>query len=357
MNKLTWVLFSLYFALFVLLGLVFYHQYLEQFLVSGTQPEAIETRSPVGYIYYSQGNNLFRVNPDLNLDAATGDRIERYQSTGEVFHLDLSPNGSQIAYDSKNNFGFLEIWEVETTNHLASIVATRGQADLADWQDFRMPKYSPLGTKLAFIAAKNENETIFIKDLASGKIDELVIPANWQLSDFSWTKDGQKIIYCTKNQTANGCWSQSLNQTQTEKILTGDVLAITISETAIIYLSQSPEGTNIFRSDLNGKDISALTDLVLPNQVTSFQVDPQGESLVYSVRSQSGSEIYSAKTDGRNRLQLTNDNHSEQPVISANGQKVGYLKRDDGIYISPIDNLASQKITNLGETVRLLIWR
>lgn len=358
MNKLTWVLFALYFAIFILVGFVFYHQYLGKFLASGAQPETIETRSTVGYIYYGQGNNLFRASPDLNLEPATGDRVERYQSTGEVFHLGASPNGSKIAYDSKNNLGFLEIWEVETANHLASMVATRGQTDLADWQDFRMPKYSPLGTKLAFIAAKNENETIFIKNLVSGKIDELLIPSNLQLSDYSWTKDGQKIIYCTKNQTTNGCWSQGINEAQAEKILAGDVLEIVAaSETTIIYLVQSSEGTNIFRADLSGKNISALTDLVPPNQVITFQIDPRGEFMVYEVRSQSGGNIYSAKTDGSNRIQLTSDNKNEEPVISPDGQEVGYLKEDDGIYVSQTDKSSSQKITNLVDTARILVWR
>ncbi len=358
MNKLTWVLFAAYFAIFILVGFIFYNKYLGKFLASGAQPETIETRSAAGFIYYGQGNNLFRASPDLNLEAATGDRVQRYQSTGEVFHLDSSPNGSKIVYDSKNNQGSLEIWEVETASHLATIVATRGQTDLAGWQDFRAPKYSPLGTKLAFIAAKNENETIFVKNLVDGKIDELLIPSNLQLSDYSWTKNGQKIIYCTKNQTTNGCWSQQITQGQAEKILVGDILEFaTCSETTIIYLLQSSEGTNIFRADLDGKNALDLTDLVAPNQVITFQVDPQGEFLVYEVHGQSGSNIYTAKTDGSNRIQLTGDNKNQGPVISPDGEEVGYLKAGDGIYISKTDKSSSQKIVNLDEGATILAWR
>lgn len=360
MNKLTWVLFVAYFAIFVLIGVVFYWRYLGKFLASGAAGESTQIQSSTGYIYYRQGNNLFRLDPDLTLGPNT-QRVERYQSTGEVFHLNISPNGEKMAYDAKNSQGSFEIWQVDMATHTAEITANQGQNNLGDFQDFRQPKYSPGGTKLAFIASKNANETIFIKNLADGQLQELLLEANLQLSDYTWTKDSQEVIYCTsrtQNSAENGCWRQRLSQGQARKILSGEVSQIeTLSPTSVIYLAKNQENTNIYVASTNGNSQKALTDLVNPNYVAFFQVDPEGNVLTYEVHNGSASNIYLSRIDGSNRIQLTENDASLSPVISPDSQAVAFFKLNDGIYIVQADKSMTQKMVNLTEITRLLVWR
>lgn len=357
MNKLTWVLFAAYFSIFVLIGVVFYYRYSGKFLTSGAPGENTQTQSPTGYIYYNQGNNLFQLNPDLSLEPNIP-RIERFQSTGEVFHLEISPNGAQMSYDAKNNQGSFEIWQVDMASRTAEIIATQGQSNLNDFQDFRQPKYSPTGTKLAFIASKKDNETLFIKNLADGTLQELLVGANLLLSDYSWTKDSQAIIYCTQNLDQNSCWRQRVNQGQAQKIISGNILEIeTLSPTSVIYLAKTNEDTNIFIASTGGNSQKALTDLVIPHYVAFFQIDPTGKTITYEVRNGSSSNIYLSRTDGSNRIQLTENDTSQSPVISPDGQTVAYYKLKDGIYIVRADKSITQKIANLTDIARLLVWR
>ncbi len=161
-----------------------------------------------------------------------------------------------------------------------------------------------------------------------------------------------------QNLTENGCWRQTITQGQAEKIITADVLEIkTLSETSLLYLAKVHDTTNIFSANPNSRSTSALTDLAAPNLVNSFQLDPAAKTVVYEVRNEALRNIYASNRDGGNRIQLTNDNQSQSPVISPNGLSVAYLKPGDGIYVSSIDKLTNQKITNLAEIARLLVWR
>lgn len=358
MNKITWVIFGAYFGVFVAVGVVFYYKYMAKFVASGAQPATVETKNTSGYIYFNQDNNLYRINPTLVYEPNTAQRTERYQSTGEVFHLDSSPNNEKIAYDSKNSQSSLEIWLVDLQSHESQIVATKGQQDLKDYQDFSRPKFSPLGTKLAFVAAKQDSATIFVKNLADGVLSELVIPANPKITDFTWTPDGLNIIYCINGSSQGGCWSQEIGKDQAKKIINGEVPQITsTSDGKIFYLLENQEKINIYLTDTNGSNTVAITDLVLPKKIVSFQIDKDGNSLTYEVSDNSLKDVYTSKIDGGNKIQLTTDGKSEEPCISPDGKTVAFLRLTDGIYTISVDKSNLQKITNITSFLKLLAWR
>lgn len=356
-KKITWILFTSYFAVFVILSGVFYWKYSGKFLASGAEGEVTEVKTALGNIYYSQDNNLFRANPALVYEPSAGGRVERFQSTGQVAWADINKNGQKIAYDAKNSLGFWEIWQVDSETQMAELVATSGQEDLKTYLDFRRPKFSPEGTALAFIGAKNGDETLFIKDFANGQIKELLVTAGIKITDFSWSAQGESLIYCTSAEVQSACWEQILFKGVAKKIIEGEVLEIAAeNQSKILYLAKSTNFNIYSYNEKTGQKV-AITDTVLPRAVTFFQIDPKGERVTYEVTEGNLKNIYVAKVDGKNILQLTTDGQSGQPLFSPRADEIAFLREADGIYLIGINKENVRKITNLETTVKLLLWR
>jgi Tol biopolymer transport system component len=79
--------------------------------------------------------------------------------------------------------------------------------------------------------------------------------------------------------------------------------------------------------------------------------------MVYEVAEGSLKNIYVAKIDGKNILQLTTDGQSGQPLFSPRSDEIAFLREADGIYLIGINKENVRKITNLKTEVRLLLWR
>jgi len=358
MKKIAWILFISYFSIFVILGLVFYWKYLAKFLASGAEGEEIVTKTSLGYIYYGQDNNLYRANPALVYETSADERVERFQSTGGVSFVDINKTGQQIAYDAWGSLGFRDIWQVDSQSSMSETVATAGQTGLKDYSDFRRPKFSPEGTQLAFIGGRDGDETIFVKNLANGKISELLVAAGLKITDYTWTRDGEKIIYCTDNNSQLGCWEQELFKGGAKRIIADEILEISADKTGnVIYLAKRENNINIFSYESKTARTEAITDMVSPREVVFFQIDPQGEKIVFEVAEANLKNIYLAKINGENLLQLTTDGRSQQPLFSPRSDEIAFLKTDDGIYIMRADKTEEKKIANLRSFVKLLLWR
>ncbi|MBM2821185.1 MAG: hypothetical protein HW405_945 [Candidatus Berkelbacteria bacterium] len=358
MNKLSWGLFAIYFLIFVGLGLFLYFKYSNRYLSAGAEP--IITPDPISseWIYYSQGNNLYRLNPDIFFEPNRGERVERFQSTGEVTHLDISKNNQNIAYNSKNSLDNFEIWQVNTINKFSVKIATRGQESLNGYIDFLNPKFSPDGGRLSFVGRKDKIDSIFIKNLSNGQFQELFVQAGVLISDYTWTKDGQNIIYCTTGSSNNACWKQEIGKNQAHKIITGEVnqISATIMD-KIIFILVNHDNSKLLTVNSDGSAQTPLTDLASPKTVSSFSIDQNGEQIAYTVKDNGTQNIYMVNTDGTNRFQITQDNLSSQGIISPTGDEVGFFKQNDGIIITNILKSIPRKVTNLSGDVKLLNWR
>lgn len=358
MKKIAWILFISYVSVFVVLGLVFYWKYLAKFLASGAEGQEIVTKTSLGYIYYGQDNNLYRANPGLVDGIGADERVERFQSTGEVSFVDINKTGQQIAYDAWGSLGFWDIWQVDSQSSISETVATAGQIDLKDYSDFRRPKFSPEGTQLAFIGGRDGEETIFVKNLANGKISELLVAAGLKITDYTWTRDGEKIIYCTDSESLLGCWEQELFKGGAKRIIADETLEISADKTEeIIYLAKREDNINIFSYESKTGHTEAITDVISPREVVLFQIDAQGENIVFEVATANLKNIYLAKINGENLLQLTTDGHSQQPLFSPRCDEIAFLRVNDGIYIIQTDKTKEKKIANLRSFVKLLLWR
>ena len=360
MKKFRWILLSLYFVLFISFGLIFYFKYLDRFLKSGAEPQKIETLQNADYIYYGTDNNLFRLKPELQIDPANLGRIERLQSTGEVGTVEINKTGDLLVYDAKNSQGQREIWQVETKTNQSSKIAAQDLEGLNNFREFFWPQLSPNNRQVAFVASAAYDQ-VMIYDLSSRKTFPLMSNFAVQLAAFSWSPDSQKIIFCTNNLDTNACQEINLNNSSDRQILVAEVSQIAQTEEGYIYLAKDGESVNLFQLGLKSENIFRITDLIAPKKVSQFQLDNNKKQIVYEVQEGNKSDIYLVKTDGTNKIQLTLDGLSREPVIKPSGEDVAFRRASDGIYVIRIDKSSEKKILNFtesGETkIKLLLWR
>ncbi len=105
----------------------------------------------------------------------------------------ISPDGSQVAYvrvtnDIMVDKGVRSIWSVDLRSGVQSPLAA------GDTEGFE-PRWSPDGTRLAFLAAQGEGPpTLFVRWLATGRTARLATLAR-PPREISWSPDGRQIAF------------------------------------------------------------------------------------------------------------------------------------------------------------------
>ncbi|MGA2667196.1 MAG: hypothetical protein ABSE91_03900 [Patescibacteria group bacterium] len=355
MKKLTWLLFLGYYCVFIILGVIFYFKYLNIYLVAGAKPAQISAAN-TPKIYYSAKSSFFRVDPNYINSGALINSSDQIQSGGAVESLEVSPNEQTIAISVNESSGLSQVQLLEiSSNQLQTI----SNSKLKDFNELSDPHFSPNSKQLAFLAMTSSREAIFIEDLAKNTFTDLIDKGNVKIADFSWNRDGSKIVFCTAGGAQNAC---SVVNTSTGKVLnsfSAEVKQISWSKTAaIFYLGSANNIANIYTITENSSISKPVTNIGSPKTVTNFDLDSQGRTLVYEVDESNNSDVYVSRTDGSNLIQLTTDQKSSQPIISPDGQTVAFLRQADGIYTIGIDKTKESKLLNLTENINhLLTWK
>jgi len=354
MKKVTWLLFFGYFLVFVIFGVVFYFKFLNQFLSSGAEPEKTDI-VVTEKIYYSEGNNLWILNPDTA--AKIINHSSRIQSTGSSDFLDFNSANSLFAYTSVNPDGINDIWQFQLKSNQSEKITDEGDARyeiLKNYLNFSRPKYSPTGGKLAFIARGGVKDSILEKDLMTGNISGLTPFSSSRIADYSWSSTGQKIVYCTSGLPKNYCEILDLGANKTTEKIDVEIAQISWEKTSeIIYLSAG----NLFSLKEGAGNPRPITDVASPKRVVMFDIDPGGINITYQVNDGDASDIYLSRTDGTNNIELTSNKNSGEPHLSPKGDRVAFLRQNDGIYVIDANKIAETKILNINNIDHLLIWR
>lgn len=103
-------------------------------------------------------------------------------SEGTWLSLDVHPNGEKLIFDYMGN--------------LFELTMNGGQAkQLTKGMGFdSQPKYSPDGTKVAFISDRDGGENIWILDLETMEAEQRTSGKNYRMQGPTWTPDGKYII-------------------------------------------------------------------------------------------------------------------------------------------------------------------
>ncbi|MDR3429786.1 MULTISPECIES: Tol-Pal system beta propeller repeat protein TolB [Silvimonas] len=208
------------------------------------------------------------------------------------------------------------------------------QAILASNQPIMSPKWSPDGTRLAYVSFEDQKPVVYIQDLLSGK--------RWKASNFkgsnsapAWSPDGSKLavvltrtggsqIYLVDASGPNSNSSNARQLTNTGDINTEPSFT---ADGQIIFTSDRGGSPQIYRMSGNGGAAERLTFQGSYN--ASGKVSADGKSLVFVTQS-GGYKVAIMDMSTRQVQVLTDSSRDDSPTFAPNGRMVLYETQAGG---------------------------
>jgi Tol biopolymer transport system component len=161
----------------------------------------------------------------MNSDGTNQRRLTH--GSADDYSPDLSPDGRQVAFQSRSGRGSHDI-DIISTDGSGRRRLTDGQAD------YMSPRWSPDGMRLAFVRASGRNATqeIHIRAI-DGSISRQLTSNSVQDRSPEWSSDGRTIYFVSRREGSPSVHAMGADGTVTRRIADGKV----VTGTAI-----SPDG-------------------------------------------------------------------------------------------------------------------
>jgi dipeptidyl aminopeptidase/acylaminoacyl peptidase len=271
--------------------------------------------------------------------AAPATGPSRYFSGADLFNLEwasdpeISPDGRTIAYVRKSNDIMSD--KARSTIWLVDVASGQQRPLLAGNGSYFSPRWSPDGTRLAYVAAEGASPQLFVRWMGSGESARIT-----QLPDspgaIAWSPDGRRIAYSmfvpddgaklghAPDKPDGAKWADPLEV----------IDAVTYRADGEGYLK--PGFEQIFWVPADGGPPTQLT-FGATNAGGPVSWTPDGRSILFSAnlskdweREPVNSEVYRISIDGGAPVALTDRQGPDaSPVVSPDGRHIAYLGFDD----------------------------
>jgi dipeptidyl aminopeptidase/acylaminoacyl peptidase len=150
-------------------------------------------------------------------DLASGavNNLTNYSTDIVTEAVEFSPDGRKLLVDSNEANGYQNVG-------LLDIATKKIEWLTQDKWEIAGGGFSPDGRQVTWTANVDGNESIYIHDVASGKLTSLPLPAGVNTfggSDTAFTKDGSRLLYYHNGPTSpNDLWSYQLSSQKTTQI-------------------------------------------------------------------------------------------------------------------------------------------
>jgi len=263
----------------------------------------------------------------------------RYFTGADLFNLEvatdpeISPDGRTIAYVRRSNDIMTD--KARPTIWLVDVATGQQRPLLAGSGSYFSPRWSPDGTRLAYVAAEGGSPQLYVRWMASGESARITgLPDS--PSAIAWSPDGRRIAYSmlvpdepmklgsAPPKPEGAKWADALQV----------ISAVTYRTDEDGYLK--PGYQQIFWVPSDGGAPTQLT-FGPTNAGALVSWTPDSRSILFSAnlgkdweRNPNEAEIYRVGIDGGTPVALTNRKGPDaEPAVSPDGRLIAYVGNDD----------------------------
>ncbi len=222
------------------------------------------------------------------------------------------------------------------------------------------PRWSPDGTKVAYVSFENRKPVVYVQNLITR---ERIQVANYKGSNSApaWSPDGNQIAVAlsrdgiTQIYVVNAKGGDLRRLTQSNNIETEPQFSA--DGQSIYFTSDRSGGPQIYRMSANGGDAQRITFTGSYN--ISPRVSPDGKNLAYISRREGKFQLYVLDLVSGQELKLTDTARDESPSFAANGKYIMYATasgRQGSLAVVSVDGRIKTRISTQAGDIREPTW-